>query len=217
MEKRLPLLTFILLAFSSASAFAHGGGLDAYGCHHNRKAGGYHCHRGELAGMSFLSQADMLEALSKKQKPQEAKKQPQTAEFEGVVLRVSDGDTLLVRVEGKEIKVRVYGIDAPEKKQAGGEAAKEFLEEMLLTQRVKLNVIDTDRYGRSVAIIRLPDGVTIQSKLLQAGHAWVYPQYCKREECKAWKDEEQAARSSRVGLWMDKNPTPPWEWRKKNK
>ncbi|MBI1818638.1 MAG: YHYH domain-containing protein [Deltaproteobacteria bacterium] len=55
--------TAALLVVIVARASAHGGGLDAYGCHHNRKAGGYHCHRGSLAGQSFSSKEEMLKAL----------------------------------------------------------------------------------------------------------------------------------------------------------
>lgn len=137
--------------------------------------------------------------------------------LEGVVVRVSDGDTLRVRVVEKEITLRVYGIDAPEKKQEGGPAAKEFLEELLTTQRVTLEVLDTDKYGRSVAIVRLADGATVQSKLLAGGHAWVYPQYCRRVECSAWKEQEYAAKVPGLGLWAEANPTPPWQWRKDRK
>lgn len=66
-------LCLVLLAASlfSSVVLSHGGGLDSLGCHHNRKLGGYHCHRGELAGQSFASKADALKVLNAKQKPQE--------------------------------------------------------------------------------------------------------------------------------------------------
>lgn len=57
-------LAFLIVIIPSA-AFAHGGGLDGYGCHHNRKQGGYHCHRGPMAGQSFASQQEMLAAMKK--------------------------------------------------------------------------------------------------------------------------------------------------------
>jgi len=57
-----------------AAAHAHGGGLDGYGCHHNRKQGGYHCHRGPLAGQTFANQQEMLEALKRLQEKQKAEK-----------------------------------------------------------------------------------------------------------------------------------------------
>jgi len=63
--KLLPFPTLIFLITSSGSALAHGGGLDSYGCHNNRKYGGYHCHRGQFAGESFSSKAEMLQAVQK--------------------------------------------------------------------------------------------------------------------------------------------------------
>ena len=68
----------LLFIFMPSLTFAHGGGLDAYGCHHDRKQGGYHCHRGELAGMAFASHAEMLQTLKAKQgqsqKPEKVQK-----------------------------------------------------------------------------------------------------------------------------------------------
>ena len=63
------VVSLVLAAtFTPTRALAHGGGLDAYGCHHNRKAGGYHCHRGPLAGQSFGSKDEMLAVLNSKKK-----------------------------------------------------------------------------------------------------------------------------------------------------
>ncbi len=67
-----PSIGLSLLFFSSI-AFSHGGGLDSYGCHHNRKAGGYHCHRGPFAGQSFSSKEEMLQKLQETQKAKEQK------------------------------------------------------------------------------------------------------------------------------------------------
>lgn len=69
---RFPLA--FLLAFTAATAFAHGGGLDSYGCHNDRKNGGYHCHRGPLAGQAFSSKQEMLAALQKDGPPSESTK-----------------------------------------------------------------------------------------------------------------------------------------------
>ena len=65
----IQILTFLLSTMASTAALGHGGGLDAYGCHHNRKAGGYHCHRGSLAGQSFASKDEMISHLNKKESP----------------------------------------------------------------------------------------------------------------------------------------------------
>lgn len=65
--RRIGLLSLAILSLSPLAALAHGGGLDSLGCHHDRKRGGYHCHRGPLAGQSFASKADALKALEAKQ------------------------------------------------------------------------------------------------------------------------------------------------------
>jgi hypothetical protein len=62
---RAALLAVLLFTFSPSQATPHGGGLDAYGCHHDRKRGGYHCHRGQFAGQAFGSQQEMLQALDR--------------------------------------------------------------------------------------------------------------------------------------------------------
>ncbi|MDR1856966.1 MAG: thermonuclease family protein [Desulfovibrio sp.] len=228
--KKIALLCILLLL--PAAAFAHGGGLDSYGCHHNRKQGNYHCHRGPLAGQEFASQADMLAALNasgggggqeqhvthkKSKKSAHEPPPPPHAPSTGPVLRVLDGDTITVRLSGKETRIRLYGVDAPEKAQPHGQEAKEFVDDLILTEAVTVEPVDTDRYGRTVAIIRLRDGSTLQDKLLAAGQVWYYPQYCKRPECSGWKHMESRAKSERRGLWRDGNPMPPWQWRKSHK
>ena len=130
----------------------------------------------------------------------------------GVVLRVSDGDTIRVRVGNKEEKIRLYGIDAPETRQEGGAEAKNFLEDLLLSEQVTFYTLDVDRYGRQVAIVVLPNRKSVQDILLQQGLVWVYTKYCKVDRCKDWKRLEKQAQSARRGIWAT-NPVPPWEWR----
>ena len=132
----------------------------------------------------------------------------------GLVIRVVDGDTIRVREKNKEITVRLYGIDAPESKQAGGAEATEFLRDLLLTNQVALEVLDTDRYGRKVAIVVLRKGVVVQDEILKAGHAWVYAKYCKAPQCKGWNELERQAQELRAGLWAE-DAVPPWEWRRR--
>lgn len=77
----LPVFLIILMLTWSAAAYGHGGGLDAYGCHHNRKLGGYHCHRGIFAGQFFSSKEEMLQQLRVREKPSpEQQTVPQTKE-----------------------------------------------------------------------------------------------------------------------------------------
>ena len=130
------------------------------------------------------------------------------------VLRVSDGDTILVRVGKEEIKVRLYGIDAPESKQPGGAEATAFLEALLLTEKVIIKTLDVDRYRREVALVELR-GQSVQEATLERGLVWVYTKYCKADFCKTWKEIEERARAEGVGLWKDGEAVEPWVWRKR--
>lgn len=97
------LLTIATLLLLSLPAWPHGGGLDAYGCHHNRTHGGYHCHRGVFRGSMFDSQAEMLQALEDVRQPPQKRNDPSVQsvqEFTGRVVGISDGDTITLLHNG---------------------------------------------------------------------------------------------------------------------
>jgi len=136
----------------------------------------------------------------------------------GRVISVADGDSLTVLTQqGERQRIRLYGIDAPESGQAGGEAATAFARSKALFTEVELNVMDTDRFGRAVAMVTLPDGSILNEELVRHGHAWVYDTYCRQPICIKWRALEKEARVNKKGLWADKNPTPPWTWRRSNR
>jgi len=136
--------------------------------------------------------------------------------WKGKVVKVADGDTVTVLTESNEqIRVRLYGIDSPESKQAFGTKAKKFTSEFCFGKIVDVDTIDKDRYGRHVGRVTV-DGNELNTSLVQNGFAWVYSQYCKDFlYCTKLQALEIQARSSGAGLWADKNPTPPWNFRKK--
>lgn len=135
----------------------------------------------------------------------------------GRAVGVADGDTITVlRDRRDQVKIRLYGIDAPESGQPFGKAAKQSLSSMVYGQSVEVEVMDTDRYGRTVARVFV-DGDDVNAAQLRSGYAWLYAQYCKDWVCDDWTELEAKARSSRVGLWADQNPTPPWQWRRDKK
>ena len=137
------------------------------------------------------------------------------AEETYTTLRIIDGDTLVVAdSKGKQIVVRLYGIDCPEGKQDFGTNARQLTYNMTYNQVLKLDLLYKDRYGRSVAIVRFQDNATLQEKVLRIGAGWVSPRYCARQECVAWEKSERAARELKIGLWEAPHPIPPWEWRK---
>ena len=136
----------------------------------------------------------------------------------GRVISVADGDSLTVLTQqGERQRIRLYGIDAPESRQAGGAAATAFARSEALFAEVELKIIDTDRYGRSVALVFLPDGRMLNEELVKHGHAWVYDSYCRLPVCAKWRILENEAKINEKGLWTDKNPVPPWIWRRNNR
>lgn len=130
----------------------------------------------------------------------------------GQVVRVADGDTItILTAERQQIKVRLAEVDAPEKKQAFGQRAKDFTESLVAGKMVSVQTRDIDRYGRTVGEVFLLDGRSVNRLLVENGFAWWYRHYSKDASIGGL---EERARVGRKGLWQDPNPVPPWEWRK---
>lgn len=135
-------------------------------------------------------------------------------ELRGPVVAISDGDTLTVLVDQRPLKVRLWGIDAPEKAQAFGARSKASLAEMAFGKQARVEVRDTDRYGRAVSWVTV-DGQAVNLRLVSQGLAWWYTRYAPKDS--QLREAEQAARAQRLGLWADENPQPPWEFRKEKR
>lgn len=136
------------------------------------------------------------------------------AGFEGEVVGVSDGDTISVMQDGKAVKVRLSGIDCPEKKQAFGQKAKEFTSAQVMGKIVTVVEGGKDRYGRMIGTILLADGTNVNHAIVSAGLAWHYTKYSKDETLGA---AEAQAKAAKLGLWADAEPVAPWKWRKRGK
>ena len=135
----------------------------------------------------------------------------QADEIRGKVVNVADGDTITVLdAEKVQHKIRLQGIDAPEKKQAFGTKSKELMTEKVAGHEVVVTWKEKDRYGRILGEIMLGKR-HINLEMVQDGMAWHYVQYSKSKELTA---AEEAARTAKKGLWADKEPVPPWEFRK---
>jgi endonuclease YncB( thermonuclease family) len=146
------------------------------------------------------------------QKELPAAPQTQPAEqFSGNVVGVADGDTISVMHNGKAVKVRLQGIDCPEKRQAYGARAKQFTSQRVFGQVVTVIVSGTDRYGRTLGEVVLGDGTNLNRTLVEEGLAWWYRQYSNDD---ALRQLEEEARAAGRGLWADRDPVPPWEFRK---
>ncbi|MBU5612664.1 thermonuclease family protein [Geomonas sp. Red51] len=152
---------------------------------------------------------------------------PPVRTIDAFVSKVSDGDTVQVQdALGTKLKVRLYGIDAPETEkknrktgrvsksgQPYGEEAFQALKGKIGGQRVRVEVRDVDRYRRAVSVVRL-GGRDINQEMVREGFAWAYRQYLDRPYASEYIRAEEEARGERQGLWRLGNPQPPWEFRK---
>jgi endonuclease YncB( thermonuclease family) len=138
-----------------------------------------------------------------------------TPALEGRVVRVPDGDSLEVVMEGERRRIRIFGIDAPELGQPWSRRAREALAARVADRTVRVHTVERDAYDRTVAEIYAGD-VCVACELVRAGHAWVYRRYDPDPSLLALEDE---ARASGRGLWglPASERTPPWEWRRENR
>ncbi len=134
--------------------------------------------------------------------------------WHGYVVKVLDGDSLRVKRGTKIYEVRLYGVDTPEYKQPYGGRAKRFTKSRTWKKTVTIEPMDVDRYGRIVALVK-SRGRLVNRELVRDGLAWVYPKYCKSQPlCKDMQKDEERARKHRRGLWKEKKPIAPWEWKR---
>lgn len=129
----------------------------------------------------------------------------------GTVVYVPDGDGLTVHTTVECVTVRLWGIDAPEIMQRYGEASCAYLYGLCNGQEVRLIVRGRDRYKRTIGDVYLADGSRLAEVMIRAGCAWWYREYAPHES--KLKELEKVARAEHVGLWRERNPTPPWEFR----
>ena len=131
----------------------------------------------------------------------------------GEVVKVKDGDSLVVDVGSNDIEVRLHGIDAPEWHQAYGDHSKQTLTSLVLHKNVSIHSVTTDSYGRTVAVVYL-NAQNINVQMVEQGAAWWYRKFAGSDN--ALKAAEQQARRQKRGLWRLPNPEPPWQWRRNN-
>lgn len=143
--------------------------------------------------------------------------------WEATFLRAADGDSFTVRRadDGRRVDVRLYGVDAPEQGQPFGQAARRSLIALLEGRALEVRPMEEDPYRRVVAVVLASprDGtapVCVNAEQIAKGMAWYYGYFCTAPFCGEWKALERTARTERRGLWQDKNPMPPREWRKRH-
>ncbi len=199
MKKSIALfLPLAIFAIFSPVGFGHGGALDSKGGHNDRKKGEYHLHNSQ--NIQHKSSSVTQDEIGE--------------EFIGDDLYVSDGDTIHVDVKGERKKIRFYGIDSPESTQPYGQEAKEALVNQLSTDTVRVVVMDTDRYGRVVGKV-YSQSTYLNEFMVREGYAWWYESYAKSDRRLA--NLEREARENKRGLWQQKDPEPPWDYRRKSR
>ncbi len=130
---------------------------------------------------------------------------------------VFDGDSFIARNSlGDEIEIRLFGIDAPEKHQPWSRRSRDALRGLLGGNALIVDTVTVDSYGRTVAVVTLPDGTDVNRAMIGEGHAWVYRRYT---DDAALIDLEDEARYEQRGLWRlpPAERIPPWEWRQRNR
>jgi micrococcal nuclease len=176
---------------------AHPGGVDEDGCHVESNTHQRHCHHTNTVDLS---------------KPA---KRGDEGVFFGPLVSVKDGDTFQVKVQGVVMDFRLAGIDAPESDQAYGDQAKRMLSALIGKAECVVVPIDTDRYGRTVAILWIGE-MYVNREMVVRGAAWFYSEFANDAALFA---VEEAARAQRRGLWALplKDRIEPWVWRRERR
>lgn len=226
------IITFFSFILLSTPALLYGlsDSIAAPGGHYNRKTGEYHNYynnirttveltsRQESGGKTTTRNTKMflVDDGSITIRKEKAKIHPRYKIIRGQVVGITDGNSINVFNFGKETRVRLYGVETPEKEQEYWLFAKRFTSEMVAGKLVDIESIDTDLNGRTVGLVKV-NGVSLNEALVRAGYAWVYDKDCREDFCSDWKRLEKTARDNRVGLWASLNPQAPWNWRKEKK
>jgi endonuclease YncB( thermonuclease family) len=143
-----------------------------------------------------------------------AEEREQVPVLVGNVIKIVDGDTIDVQLSTGPIRVRLHGVDTPERGQPWGKESTAALTALVMGKDVDIEPFSQDRYERMIGIVFLGD-LNVNLELVKRGHAWAYRQYMRREDS-ALCINEAAARTAKKGLWASKErPVAPWEWRRK--
>ena len=206
MQCRSPFTVLALLLLIGASgrhpSYAHGGGVNAQGCHTNNKTRYYHCHRKGLGSSGSAAPG--------------SPSPPSSGRVKASVLSVGDGDTIRVNADGQHITIRLACIDAPEMAQSPyGLQARDQLRSMLPKGSSVLLLVQTkDRYGRSVAEI-MKGPRNINKELVSSGAAFVYWKYIAKCDRGAYALAENQARVNDLGVWNQPSGVMrPWVYRR---
>ena len=142
--------------------------------------------------------------------PSPSSKAPTDQTFSGTVLTVADGDTMTLQVDGQKVKVRLQGIDCPERQQAYGQEAGDFIRDQVQGKQVEVRKLGVDQYDRVLGEVFL-NGKNLNKELLREGLAWWYEKHARDRT--DYRDLQDEAKREGRGLWSDPDAIPPWEFR----
>lgn len=128
------------------------------------------------------------------------------------LVKVIDGDSISVVLDGKETEIRLYGIDAPEYRQPHGSESTRALRGLFAGRELTIRPITEDAYHRTVALV-FAGGTDVSEAMIANGSAWVFTKYCAESFCERWRERERQASAAGLGLWREATPMPPWAWR----
>lgn len=133
----------------------------------------------------------------------------------GTATKIVDGDTIDVELDSGPIRVRLHGVDTPERGQPWGKESTAALTALVMGKEVEIEPFEQDRYDRMIGIIHR-DGLNVNLELIKRGHGWAYRQYMRKVDS-ALCINEAAARTAKKGLWalLPSERVAPWEWRRK--
>jgi micrococcal nuclease len=213
------LIASAALALAPTAALAHGGGVDANGCHTNKKTGDYHCHRGgsPSPSPSPSPSRSVYSAPAPAPAPRRSQPKPVAAAAAGpaTLVSVGDGDTIrVIGANGQKVTIRMACIDAPETAQGeSGAQATLVLKQLLGTGPVEIRPQTVDRYGRTVAEV-YAGGRNVNLEMVRLGMAYAYREYLSGCDENAYLGAEAQAERSRQGVWRWGNEVKPWDFRK---
>ncbi len=137
------------------------------------------------------------------------------AQTKGKVIKISDGDTITVLLEGNiQKKLRLAEVDCPESGQPFGKNAKDFTSQEVFGKEITFVETDTDRYGRAITKVYYDNNKYLSEELIKVGLGWWYHYFSKNENLGKLQDE---AKTKKSGLWSDINVISPWEFRKQKR
>lgn len=132
----------------------------------------------------------------------------------GKVVSIADGDTFTMLVGTDQIRVRLHGVDCPEKGQPFSNVARKRLSDLVYGIEVECEQLDVDRYGRMVAVVYTPSDSCVNEILLREGLAWHYKRY---DSNPFWASLEDSAKALKLGIWADPNAVSPHVYRSANR